>query len=26
MSGEVTREDYKRLLEPALRDAVESGE
>jgi hypothetical protein len=26
MSGEVTREDYKRVLEPALRAAVESGE
>ena len=25
-SGEVTREDYRRVLEPALRDAVESGE
>ena len=25
-SGEVTREDYRQVLEPALRDAVESGD
>jgi SpoIIAA-like len=25
-SGEVTREDYRRVLEPALREAVQSGE
>jgi len=25
-SGEVTREDYRRVLEPALREAVESGD
>jgi hypothetical protein len=25
-SGEVTREDYRRVLEPALREIVESGE